>query len=211
MPSRFTESQRTHVRALLQNNGQQLFATYGLRKTSVEELAKAASISKGAFYLFYESKEALFFDLLEQYETEYQASLLREIAQHEIPPPERMRAMLLKALRLWKQNALFTHFSREEYGYLLRKLPPERVAAHLHNDNTFAEAFRAAWAAAGVTLSYPPPLVSGLIRALFFVSLHEGDFGEGLYQPVLEVLVDLLADKLVAAPLEGQQTGKSEP
>ncbi len=33
----------------------------GVRKTSVDELVKYANISKGAFYLFYTSKELLFF------------------------------------------------------------------------------------------------------------------------------------------------------
>lgn len=197
MPTPFTESERAQIKATLQSRGYEFFASYGLRKTSVEELAKAASISKGAFYLFYQSKEALFFDLLEQYEAEYQSSLLREIAQHDIPPQERMRAMLLRALRLWKQNALFTHFTREEYEYLLRKLPPERVAAHLRGDDVFAERFTAAWLATGVTLHCEPRLVAGLIRALFFVSMHEDDFGENIYEQVLEVLIDLLAHKLV--------------
>ena len=44
--------------------GRELFARYGLRKTTVEELARAAGIAKGTFYLFFPSKEALYAEVL---------------------------------------------------------------------------------------------------------------------------------------------------
>jgi len=199
MPAAFSSQERERIVQALQTQGRALFSTYGLKKTSVEELARAAGISKGAFYLFYDSKEALFFSLLEQYEADFKATLLREIAQHEFAPAERMRRMLAQALTVWKQNALFVHFSRSEYEQLLRKLPPERVAAHLAEDNRFAEDFVHAWNATGVTLAAEPQIVAGLIRALFFVSLHEDEFGPDTYTPVIETFISLLAQYLVVA------------
>ncbi len=89
MPTAFTQHERAHIRAALQSKGYELFAAYGIKKTSVEELAKSAGISKGAFYLFYDSKEELFFELLEQYEANFQSVLLGEIQQIEMPPLER--------------------------------------------------------------------------------------------------------------------------
>ena len=204
MPVGFSSSERERISLALQQQGHVLFATYGLKKTSVEELAHAAGISKGAFYLFYDSKEALFFTLLEQYEASFKAALLREIAQHDVPPPERMQRMLGRALVVWKQNALFTRFSRGEYEQLLRKLPPERINAHLAEDEHYAETFVAAWQAAGVALTVESQLVAGLIRALFFVSLHEEEFGDGVYAPVVDTLVSLLAQHFVA-PQSGER------
>lgn len=197
MPTAFSEQERERILVALQNHGRTMFATHGLKKTNVEELARASGISKGAFYLFYNSKEDLFFALLEQYEADFKAAMLREIAQHQLLPPERMRNMLTRALYVWKQNALFVRFSRAEYEHLLRKLPPERVEAHLAEDERFAETFVAAWHEAGVALAVEPKLVAGLIRALFFVSLHEDEFGEDIYPPVIDTLVSLLAQHLV--------------
>lgn len=37
---------------------------HGYKKTGVDELCRQAGISKGAFYLFYASKEALFCEVL---------------------------------------------------------------------------------------------------------------------------------------------------
>jgi AcrR family transcriptional regulator len=37
----------------LLRQGSTFLTTYGIRKTNVEDLTRAAGISKGAFYLFY--------------------------------------------------------------------------------------------------------------------------------------------------------------
>jgi AcrR family transcriptional regulator len=197
MPRAFSEREREAIREALVERGRRLFAGQGLRKTSVDELAAAAGISKGAFYLFFSSKEELFFTLLEQYEARYQATLLEQIARPELPPRARMAALLEQALTTWRAEALFTSFSREEYEQLLRRLPPERVATHLAADESFAVTFVAAWAAQGAPLAAPPRLVAGLIRALFFVSMHADDFGADAYPEVIADLVATLAARLI--------------
>jgi hypothetical protein len=48
-----------------------------------------------------------------------------------------------------------------------------------------------------VAIDCEPSLVSGLIRALFFVSMHEQEFGEGIYAQVIDVYIDLLSQYLL--------------
>jgi AcrR family transcriptional regulator len=197
MPKGFSEREKAIIRANLLEKAKELFGTYGIRKTNVEELTKAAGISKGAFYLFYDSKEELYFELLEQYEAGFRATMLQKIASDELPPRKRMKALLRKALSVWKSNALFAHFAKEEYEYLFRKLPAEKIEMHLHQDDSFAVDFIAAWKKAGVAITCDPKQVAGLIRALFFIRLHEEDFGAGVYTSVIEVYIDLLSSYLV--------------
>ena len=71
MPKGFTEHEKELIRKRLLKEGYKQFSAYGLKKTNIEELAEAAKISKGAFYLFYESKEALFMDVVEVAEQRY--------------------------------------------------------------------------------------------------------------------------------------------
>ena len=68
---------------------------------------------------------------------------------------------------------------------------------HLSSDDSFAIDFVAAWKSAGVVIDCDPKMVAGLIRALFFVSLHEEEFGKDVYPGVLDVLIDLIAHHLV--------------
>jgi AcrR family transcriptional regulator len=197
MARAFSDGERAAIHRALREHGRRLFATQGLRKTSVEELTAAAGISKGAFYLFFDSKEELFFELLEHYEAGFKAELLALVARQELPPRARMLALLERSLAVMGAEPLFSRMGRAEYELLIRRLPPERVAAHLEHDDVFAERFTAAWAEQGVRLALPPPLVAGLIRALFFVSMHEEEFSPDSYRPVIGELAALVAARLV--------------
>lgn len=197
MPRPFSEGEREAILAALLERGRRLFAAQGLRKTSIEELTAAAGISKGAFYLFFTSKEELFFELLERYEAGFKADLLAAVAREDLPPRARMLALLQRSLAVMGAEPLFSRLGRAEYDQLLRRLPPERVAAHLERDDTFAAIFAAAWAEQGVALALPPPIVSGLIRALFFVSIHKDEFTAGSYPAVIDELTALVAARLI--------------
>ncbi|MGC9530169.1 MAG: TetR/AcrR family transcriptional regulator [Candidatus Bipolaricaulaceae bacterium] len=64
MPRPFTDAERQAIAERLLAAGRRLFSRYGLRKTTVEEIARAAGIAKGTFYLFYPAKESLYADIL---------------------------------------------------------------------------------------------------------------------------------------------------
>ncbi|MBC7317986.1 TetR/AcrR family transcriptional regulator [Candidatus Bipolaricaulota bacterium] len=64
MPRPFTEEERELLRQRLIAAGRELFARFGLRKTTVDELAQKAGLAKGTFYLFFPSKEALYAEVL---------------------------------------------------------------------------------------------------------------------------------------------------
>ena len=81
MPRAFTEQEKKRIEENLLEQGTKFFSQYGLKKTSVEELAVSVGISKAAFYLFYESKEALFMDVVELAEQQYRLSMLEMINQ----------------------------------------------------------------------------------------------------------------------------------
>jgi AcrR family transcriptional regulator len=197
MPRGFTEREKAIIRADLLSRGADLFAAHGLKKTNVEDLTRAAGISKGAFYLFYESKEQLFFEIIERIENDYQARLLQAIADEQLPPRERMAKLLSDSVALLHENPLLSQLSREEYEHLFRRLPEEQLRAHLARDAEFASQFVAAWRAAGLEIDASPELISGLIRALFFIGMHAEEFSPGIYPQVQAIYADLLSRYLV--------------
>lgn len=64
MARSFSEQEKENIKRSLQEACKQSWTQYGYKKTSVDELCKQVGISKGAFYLFFESKEALFCEVL---------------------------------------------------------------------------------------------------------------------------------------------------
>jgi AcrR family transcriptional regulator len=198
MPKGFSERERTLIRAQLLAKGRELFATQGIKKANVEDLTRAAGISKGAFYLFYNSKEELFFELMEQFEDEFKANMLKEVALPGQSPRARFKAQLNHAVAAWKTNPLFTYFSKEEYAYLVRKLPEEKIRAHTRGDDMSAAELIGAWQRAGVAIEGDARMLANMLKALFFISLHEEDFDADVYPQLIETYVDLLAGHFVA-------------
>lgn len=197
MPKAFSEHEKEMIRAQMRAKGKKLFEKHGLKKTSVDELTEAAGISKGAFYLFYESKEELFMEILEELETDFRS----RIFDFTINPQEDARKLLAKllssALLTWDRYPLLKNIGMAEFEYLARKLPPERIQQHANQDNEFVDDFIKRIKREGVAVKASPRVVSNLMKSLFFVSLHRDDLGENEYVETMEVLADLVAGYIV--------------
>ena len=60
MPRAFKKEEKEKIHAKLLEAGRSCFLRYGLKKTTIEDVVGPAGIAKSSFYLFFESKEALF-------------------------------------------------------------------------------------------------------------------------------------------------------
>jgi AcrR family transcriptional regulator len=197
MPKGFSEREKAIIRAQLLAKGRELFATHGIKKANVEDLTRAANISKGAFYLFFNSKEELFFELLGQFEDEYHANLIAAAGRPGTSPRQQVKDVLTQAFTLWRTNPLFTHFNQEEYEYLMRKLPEGFAQGTIDKDALFVDRLLGAWRAQGVLIDCDPTLFLGLTRALFYISLHEQEVGSGIYPDVIEFFIHAIAQQIV--------------
>lgn len=196
MPKAFTEDEREFIRERLVEKGRQQFGKYGIKKTNVEDLARAVGISKGAFYLFYNSKEELFLEIIEQFEAQYRSEVFLNGFANEASHRDSFKLILKKAFSLWKSNPLLMGFSQEEYEYLLRKLPKEKILNHLQSDDIFIAELMKKWKGQGIEVPVEPQVFSGLMKALFYVSLHEKDFEEDIYSVTIELLIELVVNHL---------------
>ena len=181
MPKAFSEHEKETIRAQMREKAAKLFERQGLKKTSVDELAQAAGISKGAFYLFYESKEELFMEILEGLENDFR----RRIFDFSILPKSNARKLLAKlfkdVLLTWEEYPLLKNFSRTEYEYLARKLPPQRIQAHANRDSEFVDEFLKRIKRKRIPVKASPRVISNLMKSLFFVSLNREDLGTEAY------------------------------
>ena len=66
----FTDFETEQLRKALLKETRHCAVTLGMKKTSVDQLTRAVGIAKGSFYKFYESKEMLFFAVLESIHSE---------------------------------------------------------------------------------------------------------------------------------------------
>jgi AcrR family transcriptional regulator len=193
MPKAFTAQEKEWIRSRLLEQGTKLFAAYGLKKTNVEELAQAAGISKGAFYLFYESKEDLFMDVIELAEQRFRQQILTAIDQPGPSPRARLLAILRKAFDLAVTMPFLQFLTGSDYELLFRRVRPEKLQAHLASDRLFIEDLVARCKRAGIPIQASLEQISGLLYALVLVALHKDDFGRDYLSGAFDVLLELVA------------------
>ncbi len=87
MPKIFTPSERDRIEKRLLETAAECLASYGVRRTTVDEITAGAHIAKGSFYLFYDSKEDLFLSLFDSFvlslEDDY-LGMLQELDENHI-------------------------------------------------------------------------------------------------------------------------------
>jgi AcrR family transcriptional regulator len=193
MPKAFSDQEKEWIRARLLEQGYKLFAAYGLKKTNIEELAQAAGISKGAFYLFFDSKEALFMDVVELAEQRFRREILAAIDQPGPSPRARLLAIFRKAFDLAEAMPILQFLTGSDYELLFRRVRPEKLQAHLASDRLFMEELIDHCIQAGIPIQASIEQISGLLYALVLVILHKEDFGQDYLRGTLDVLLELVA------------------
>jgi len=193
MPRAFSQGEKDIIRRQLLEKGEKLFESYGLRKTTVEDITRAVGISKGSFYLFYASKEELLLEILEQIESELRESILEHTTQPKEDVRQSVSAILKSYLLTWDAFPLLRKLEKSDFDYLARKLPAERVQAHADKDREFVDNFVEKLDRDGIEVQVPPRVVTNLLKSLFFIEIHRYDLGEDAYMQCMEILVDLIA------------------
>ncbi|NIA16757.1 MAG: TetR family transcriptional regulator [Planctomycetes bacterium] len=108
--------------------GRSLFSVYGFNNTAVDDIMLAGGITKGAFYYYFKSKEALCENVIEQAMAEYK-ELVASIDK-TAEPIEQLRRLVAKIVQLnfsgeWVNCRLILRLSLEsltEYPQIQLKL-----------------------------------------------------------------------------------------
>ena len=181
----FTEEQNETICRDLIREARCCGVTVGMRKTSVEQLTEAVGISKGSFYKFFDSKELLFFAVLEDIHTECFAAAQKSLQENAaIDPASRTAAAILAACRWLSETKAFV-FIENDAEFLLHRLPEEVKTAHYHDDETHIRLLLEKY---GLGPKRGISLAAATVRGLILTVSHKEQIGE-LYPQVLETLV----------------------
>ena len=181
----FTEEQNETIRRDLIREARCCGVTVGMRKTSVEQLTEAVGISKGSFYKFFDSKELLFFAVLEDIHTECFAAVQKSLQENAaIDPASRTAAAILAVCRWLSETKAFV-FIENDAEFLLHRLPEEVKTAHYHDDETHIRQLLEKY---DLMPRRGASLAAATVRGLILTVSHKEQIGE-LYPQVLETLV----------------------
>lgn len=188
----FTEKEKFIIDDKLKKAAEQCLKTYGVRKTTVEQLTKMVGISKGAFYIFYESKELLFFQVLEDFQRSIGEELVSILGQNYQSKKQGFIEGIYNAFMKVKDSFLVTLMENQDLEYLMRKLPQEAILKHHSFDDGLAENI---FKILGLEVSNKAEITSAALRAIFLTMLHEKEIGEH-YDKALRVLITGVANEI---------------
>ena len=193
MAKAFTQSRKEIIRRNLVNKGREYFIKYGLKKTSVDELAKATGISKGSFYTFFNSKEALFLAIHEESESKLQEELIQKFELIK-DPYERLRAFFKSSFQIIEEDPLLRLvFNSKEMESLSWFMSSEEYEEHFHRDISFLSDLIKHWQEQGIIRKVDVTAASYMIASVYYIILQKESMGEETYKKVTDMLVDCLS------------------
>ncbi|MEG2702875.1 MAG: helix-turn-helix domain-containing protein [Clostridia bacterium] len=194
MATAFSKQERERIYEGLQDAALRCVATGGMRHVTVDELAKEAGISKGAFYGFFDSKEHLFLTMLESMHNEMYGGAERVLDERvDLCIRERTILAVREVCRVAEQHNAIA-FIREELPLLKRKLPQSMLQAHYCSDE---ERIRALVLKMNVRLNTNIETACAVIRVLLMSVLTRGEVGER-YDEALHLLIEGACDRIIA-------------
>jgi len=163
-------------------------AQYGVRHTTVDEIVQRVNIPKGTFYLFYKSKELLFFEvILEEHE------MIEQKVYHAINEmkqdgdiAEQLTRIVCDFFILASRSPILKMINTREVEVLARKLPPEVLKAHLEYDSSAVEK---AFSVLPIKDETDKDTFSAAFRAIYFATLHEEEIGDKYFEDVFYLLI----------------------
>jgi AcrR family transcriptional regulator len=99
------QKQRESRRAAVMDVARTIFSNKGYHATSIDDIIEAAGIARGTFYLYFESKRAIFDELLDDLFAKLQGPVRRiDIGAGAAPPLDQMHSIVDKVMETLQQN-----------------------------------------------------------------------------------------------------------
>jgi AcrR family transcriptional regulator len=109
------------VRGIIVKSAQEIFARFGFRKTTMDEIAQAAHKAKSSIYHYFASKEEIFKEIVEKEGNLFKKEITKAI-NREDTPQKKIRAYIITRMHTINQLANFYSAIKDEYlkqyGYI---------------------------------------------------------------------------------------------
>lgn len=188
MPKSYSEQERQYIKRRLKEEAADCISQYGIRHTTVDELVKRVKIPKGTFYLFYQSKELLFLDVIQEQHQLIEKKLSEAV--HSIDYNGNMIELLTEiAFCFFKsvsESPILGMLSSGEIEILERKLPPETLNKNLWQDGSVLNHILPLLP---VKADIDVNMINAAFHAVYFSTLHKNEIGIKNFDEALRFLV----------------------
>ena len=196
MPKSYSEQEREYIRKRLKEEAAKCLARYGVRRTTVDEIVKRVNIPKGTFYLFYQSKELLLFEVIQEQQEMVNRELYQAISgiAESSFSAEKLTDVIFGFYKKTEEMLILKLLDVGEVELLARKLPREVVEGHFQEDTDTIGKMLALFP---VKKEVDTKVVSAAFHAIYFATLHKAEIGEEQYDAALRTLIYGLVTQMV--------------
>ena len=193
MATAFTTEEKEVIRKKLHKVAKECLQRYGVKKTTVDQMAAMADISKGSFYNFYSSKEMLFFAVLEEYQIDVMDRLTEQLGMEAKIDTNRLVQLLYDFYQDFRYSFMYTIFKNHEMELLVRKLPKEAITNHHLIDDRMVKKIVSR---INIRENVSVEIVSALFRTIAMTILHIEEIGEKQFDTTLKLVIQGIVEQI---------------
>lgn len=193
MATAFTTEEKEVIRKKLHKVAKECLQRYGVKKTTVDQMAALADISKGSFYNFYSSKEMLFFAVLEEYQIDVMDRLTEQLDMEAKIDTNRLVELLYDFYQDFRYSFMYTIFKNHEMELLVRKLPKEAITNHHMIDDRMVKKIVSR---INIRENVSVEIVSALFRTIAMTILHVEEIGEKQFDTTLKLVIQGVVEQI---------------
>ena len=193
MATAFTSEEKEIIRKKLHKVAKECLQRYGVKKTTVDQMAAMVDISKGSFYNFYSSKEMLFFAILEEYQIDVMDRLTEQLGMEVKIDTNRLVQLLYDFYQDFRYSFMYTIFKNHEMELLVRKLPKEAITNHHLIDDRMVKKIVSR---INIRENVSVEIVSALFRTIAMTILHIEEIGEKQFDTTLKLVIQGIVEQI---------------
>ena len=193
MATAFTTEEKEVIRKKLHKVAKECLQRYGVKKTTVDQMAAMVDISKGSFYNFYSSKEMLFFAVLEEYQIDVMNRLTEQLDMEAKIDTSRLVELLYDFYQGFRYSFMYTIFKNNEMELLIRKLPKEAITNHHLIDDRMVKKIVSR---INIKENVSVEIVSALFRTIAMTILHIEEIGEKQFDTTLKLVIQGVVEQI---------------
>ena len=200
--AKFTQLEKERIKKELFEVAYRFFVEKGFKSTSLEDITSSVGIAKSTFYVFFQSKEMLYMELLS-----HEGEQIENQVWPKVLAAEDIRSAIkiyLDEMALELENKILTQrliYDFEEYKLVSRKLNPEYVGSENLRSITPLMDFIRSRQDSKEIIDEEPSVIAGVLRAALLIGSQKGDLLEYNYEMIRELLFEAVADRITRSYL----------
>jgi AcrR family transcriptional regulator len=194
----FRKQEKEAIYKALAEKGKKLFTRYGINKTTVQDLTDAVGVSKGAFYQFFTSKEALFQEIFEREVSVCRDKMAALLEANSDNPRDCIRRLIRQYIEFIEENPFFrmTLLHDADMPGLKSMVKEETIRKRRDEWIKLLLSYLHEWKERGLVIDGNLEVVAATIRSTVYLLFHKREIGTDVFYDIIDLLSELVSASL---------------